>query len=212
MNLSKLNLSTEAKRIVKQSYGSRFEFISDLDYQSRISAMTALKREILDDDRLELLQRIADSCHLNLKIDKIGAVNMAYDDIVSDLKSVQDYCKKQFSKPVLFWLCDSTYDLLLHYKGVRKNLSDIKLRKYNLPKNAIILADYGAEGVLFLIDKGDIHVDSDFKPDLSDLSDDELINLIDTNTTFSDHDLHNCEAFHRPVVAQYLATHLLQHA
>lgn len=118
MNLSKLNLSTEAKRIVKQSYGFRFEFISDLDYQSRISAMTALKREILDDDRLELLQRISDLCHLNLKIDEIGAVNMAYDDIVSDLKSVQDYCKKQFSKPVLFWLCDSTYDLLLHYKGV----------------------------------------------------------------------------------------------
>lgn len=212
MNLSKLNLSTEAKRIVKQSYGFRFEFISDLDYQSRISAMTALKREILDDDRLELLQRISDLCHLNLKIDEIGAVNMAYDDIVSDLKSVQDYCKKQFSKPVLFWLCDSTYDLLLHYKGVQENLSDIKLRKYDLPKNAIILADYGAEGVLFLVDKSDIHIDSDFKPDLSDLSDDELINLIDTNTTFSDYDLQNCEVFHRPVVAQYLVTHLLQHA
>lgn len=212
MNLSKLNLSTEAKRIVKQGYGFRSDFISELDYQGEVSAVDSLKREILDDDRLELLQRIADSCHLNLKIDKIGAVNMAYDDIVSDLKLVQNYCKEQFSKPVLFWLCDSTYDLLLHYKGVRKNLSDIKLRKYNLPKNAIILADYGAEGVLFLVDKGDIHVDSDFKPDLSDLSDDELINLIDTNTTFSDHDLQHCEVFHRPVVAQYLVTHLLQHA
>ena len=209
MNLSKLNLSTEAKRIVKQGYGFQSNLI---DYQSKVSAMTALKREILDDDRLELLQRISDFCHLNLKIDEIGAVNMAYDDIASDLKSVQNYCKEQFSKPVLFWLCDSTYDLLLHYKGVRENLSDIKLRKYNLPKNAIILADYGAEGVLFLVDKGDIHADADFKPDLSDLSDDELVDLIDTNTIFSDYDLQNCKAFHRTVVAQYLVTHLLQHA
>ena len=206
MNLSKLNLSTEAKRIVKQGYGFQSDLISDLDYQS---AMTALKREILDNDKLELMKRISSLCHLNLKIDEIGAVNMAYDDIVSDLKSVQDYCKKQFSKPVLFWLCDSTYDLLLHYKGVRKNLSDIKLRKYELPKNAIILADYGAEGVLFLVDKGDIHANSDFKPDLSDLSDDELVDLIDTNTIFSDYDLQNCKAFHRPLVAQYLVTHLL---
>lgn len=143
MNLSKLNLSTEAKKVIKQGYGFRSDSISALDYQGEVSAVDSLKREILDDDRLELLQRISDLCHLNLKIDEIGAVNMAYDDIVSDLKSVQDYCKKQFSKPVLFWLCDSTYDLLLHYKGVRENLSDIKLRKYDLPKNAIILADYG---------------------------------------------------------------------
>lgn len=209
MNLSKLNLSTEATKVIKQGYGFQSDLISDLGYQSKISAMTALKREILDNDKLELMKRISSLCHLNLKIDEIGAVNITYDDIVSDLKSVQDYCKEQFSKPVLFWLCDSTYDLLLHYKGVRENLSDIKLRKYELPKNAIILADYGAEGMLFLVDKDDIHSDSDFKPDLSDLSDDELVDLIDTNTIFSDYDLQNCKAFHRPLVAQYLVTHLL---
>ena len=68
------NFISEATKVIKQEYGFQSELISDLDYQS---AMTALKREILDDDRLELLQRIADSRHQDVKIEEIGAVNMA---------------------------------------------------------------------------------------------------------------------------------------
>lgn len=94
-----------------------------------------------------------------------------------------------------------------------EEFSDFNISTYKLPKNAILFSDLSSDGAGFFMDADDITVTGDSTAEFEQLSDDDLVELIDTDTIiFSQKQIKQIKALHRPGVERYFATHELLHA
>ena len=213
-NISKLDLSTEAKSIMKQGYGFRSDSISALDYQGEVSAVDSLRQEIFDCDNVAMLSDIANYCHLTLIAADKDPDDLTDEQIESDLKSVDNFLKKQFKKPIVLWLCANKANVIISYMDIGfEEFSDFNISTYKLPKNAILFTDFSSDGAGFFMDADDITVTGDSTAEFDQLSDDDLVELIDTdNIIFSKNQIKQIKSLHRPGVERYFATHELLHA
>lgn len=211
-NINKL-LSTEARTIVKQGYGFRSDSISALDYQGEVSAVDSLTQEIFDCDNVAILSDIANYCHLTLIAADKNPDDLTDEQIESDLKSVNNFLKKQFKKPIVLWLCANKADVIISYMDIGyEEFSDFNISTYKLPKNAILFTDFSSDGAGFFMDADDITVTGDSTAEFDQLSDDDLVELIDTDNIFSKDQIKQIKALHRPGLERYFATHELLHA
>lgn len=212
-NISKLDLSTETRKIINQGYGYRSDSISELDYQGEVSAVDSLRQEIFDCDNVAMLSDIVNYCHLTLIAADKNSDDLTDEQIESDLKSVDNFLKKQFKKPIVLWLCANKADVIISYMNIGyEEFSDFNISTYKLPKNAILFTDFSSDGAGFFMDADDITVTGDSTAEFDQLSDDDLVELIDTDNIFSKNQIKQIKALHRPGVERYFATHELLHA
>lgn len=213
-NISKLDLSTETRKIINQGYGYRSDSISALDYQGEVSAVDSLRQEIFDCDNVAMLSDIVNYCHLTLIAADENPDDLTDEQIETDLNSVDNFLKKQFKKPIVLWLCANKADVIISYMDIGfEEFSDFNISTYKLPKNAILFTDFSSDGAGFFMDADDITVTDDSTAEFDQLSDDDLVELIDTDTIiFSQKQIKQIKALHRPGVERYFATHDLLHA